>query len=176
MCFTAAVTSLFVFIENWGNWLKENWWLPIVAFSITFVILVMMCYCVFLFRKPPCNYILLIIFTSAESIIISYICIHYAPRLILYAVGVTALLCILLALFAAFAPCDFTTCWPLVLVALFGLVVTGILFIFFSNRVLLLIITCAAIMIFSFVLVIDIQMIIGGKHSNQYDEDDYPDN
>ncbi|XP_068143197.1 protein lifeguard 1 [Drosophila tropicalis] len=173
MCFTAIVTSSFVFNESWGDWLKEHWWIAVVALCIDMVIIIMMCYCVFLFRKPPCNYILLIIFTCAKSIAISFICVHYAQRLVLYAVGVTALLCIVLTLFAMFAPCDFTSCWPLVLVALFGLAITGIFFIFFSSRLFHLIIVCAALIIFSFILVIDIQMIIGGKHSNQYDEDDY---
>ncbi|XP_017151363.1 protein lifeguard 1 [Drosophila miranda] len=170
---TTAILAIFVTNEDAKSWLFRNFWIVIVALVTTFVILIMCCYCPFLFRKKPINYILLMIYVAGESIIISFISMKYLPSQVLMAIGYTALLVVALALFARFAPCDFTGCGPYLMIILLVMVVMCIVMFFYRSFWLLIIFCSLGILVFSLYLVVDIQMMIGGKHKNQYDEEDY---
>ncbi|EDW29361.1 GL18462 [Drosophila persimilis] len=170
---TTAILAIFVTNEDAKSWLYRNSWIVIVAIAATLVILIMCCYCPFLFRKKPINYILLMIFVAGESILISFISMRYLPSQVLMAIGYTALLVVALALFARFAPCDFTGCGPYLLIFCLVLFVMAIVMFFYRSFWLLILFCSLGILVFSLYLVVDIQMMIGGKHKNQYDEEDY---
>ncbi|XP_034474444.1 protein lifeguard 1 [Drosophila innubila] len=172
LAITAGITCIFVFIESPRHWLSEHGWLFYVAIGIYMILSLALFCCLSLARKVPINYILLILCTVAESIIVSVICLLYDPLKILSAVGITVAVCLILALFAAFAPCDFTGCGPFLCIFAIVLVLLGIVNIFIRDRTLIWIFVCAGILLFSMYIVYDIQMMVGG-HKNEYSEEDY---
>merc|ERR550539_917777 len=63
-------------------------------------------------RKSPQNYILLTIFTVAESVMVGFICIQYTKESVLIALGITALIVLSLTIFACQTSYDFTGFGP----------------------------------------------------------------
>ncbi|XP_034100919.1 protein lifeguard 1 [Drosophila albomicans] len=172
LAITAGITCIFVFVESANLWLREHIWITFIAIGIFMILsMVLMCY-IQVARKVPINYILLILCTVSMSIMVSASCLWHEPMQILTAVGITAAVCIALALFAAFAPWDFTGCGPFLCILMLVLVLLGIVNIFVHSRTLLWIIVCVGILLFSMYLVYDVQMMVGG-HKNQYSEEDY---
>merc|ERR1719422_2081212 len=95
---------------------KENPSLTMVLLfgSLTVSVGVM---CVFmcspgLMRKVPQNYILLLVFTLAESVMVGFICASYTQESVLIAMGLTALVVVALTLFACQTTYDFTGLGP----------------------------------------------------------------
>ncbi|XP_022226140.2 protein lifeguard 1 [Drosophila obscura] len=170
---TTGVMAIFVTNDDAKDWLLKHLWLVIIAVCVQMVILIMVCYCPFLFRKKPINYVLLSIFVAAESITLSFITMRYLPAQVLMAIGYTGLLVTALALFARFAPCDFTGCGPYLLVLFLVMLIMGIVMIFYRSYWLLCVYCSLGILVYSLYLVVDIQMMIGGTHKNQYSEEDY---
>lgn len=59
-------------------------------------------------RRSPTNYLLLTLFTAAESVMVGFICIQYTQESVLIALGLTAFLVLALSLFACQTKVDFT--------------------------------------------------------------------
>merc|ERR1719162_2792681 len=77
-----------------------------------------------LMRSSPTNYILLFIFTMAESVLVGFICIQYTQESVLIVTAVTAFVVFGLTLFACQTTYDFTGCGPYLMCAmlvLFGM-------------------------------------------------------
>lgn len=90
------------------------------------------------------------------------------------AFGVCAILVLALTLFAAFAPCDFTSCWVFLFILAIAMLILGIVTIFFYSRILHLIFASIGILFYSLYLVVDIQRMVGGRNQSlQFDEDEY---
>lgn len=88
------------------------------------------------------------------------------------AFGIVTAMVILLALFARFAPCDFTGCWTLVFVLCITLLLLCILAWIFP--IILLLYYSFGVLAYSIFLVIDLQLLMGGKtHRRQFDEEDF---
>jgi len=144
-----------------------------------------MCLCVCrpdLMRSYPTNYIILGIFTLAESILIGFVGAQYTQESVLIVAGVTALVVSGLSLFACQTSYDFSGWGPYLFVAL--LVGCGFSFAFLGAAMfglagtaafqgLRLVFACCMAMLFSFYIVYDTQLIIGGKHQNMFAIDDY---
>jgi FtsH-binding integral membrane protein len=80
------------------------------------------------------------------------------------AVGVCALVCIGLAVFAFQTKIDFTIATGLAYVLLLNLLMFGIFAGIFNSNILNIAYSVLGSLLFSFYLVIDVQLIIGGKH------------
>merc|ERR1719379_2227595 len=71
-----------------------------------------------LMRQSPQNYIILFVFTLAESVLVGFICVQYTKESVLIVLAVTALVVFALTLFACQTTYDFTGCGPYLLCAL----------------------------------------------------------
>ncbi|SPP90003.1 protein lifeguard 1-like [Drosophila guanche] len=89
---------------------------------------------------------------------------------VLMAFGYPGLLVTALALFARFAPCDFSGCGPYLLVLFLVMLPMVIVMIFYRTHLMLCIYCSLGILVYSLNLVVDIQMM---NHKNQYSEEDY---
>merc|ERR1719359_1889034 len=78
---------------------------------------VFMC-CPGVMRKTPTNYMILCIFTLAESVMVGFICVQYTQRSVLIALAITALVVCSLSLFACQTSYDFTGMGPYLFCAL----------------------------------------------------------
>ncbi|KAJ0171849.1 hypothetical protein K1T71_012612 [Dendrolimus kikuchii] len=128
-------------------------------------------------RNPPCNYMCLLITVISMSIICAFITMRYDTKIIIYALLATVI-AVTICTFLALTKFDFTS-WLLyvVIIALALSAVTMILavakFAFgFYMKPLHIAILIAGLIMNCVMLVIELQMVLGGK-SVELSEDDY---
>lgn len=135
-----------------------------------------------LMRQSPTNYIILFVFTLAESVLVGFICIEYTKQSVLIVTAVTAFVVFGLTLFACQTSYDFTGWGPYLMCAV--LVLMGMSFCFWiaymlglagtqAFQTMRLVYAGLSAIIFSFYIVYDTQLIVGGKHGRQFAIDDY---
>lgn len=151
--------------------------------SLTVSIVIM---CVFicapgLMRQAPMNYILLGLFTVAESALIGFICLHTQAS-VLIALAITSLTVAALTLFACQTSWDFTGAGPYLLCACmvmlglgFAMSIAAMVGLHSSPAFQTIRIFYAALgaLLFSAYLVFDTQLIVGGKHLYRFAIDDH---
>jgi hypothetical protein len=135
-----------------------------------------------LMRQFPWNYIILFLFTVAEAILVGLISVQYTQESVLIALGITTFVVFGLTLFACQTKMDFTGCGPYLFVGMLCLMAFGF-FIWLGSfflgseafTTLRLLYACGGATLFSFYLVYDTQLIVGGKHQrrNEFSLDDY---
>lgn len=128
-------------------------------------------------RTVPTNYICLLCFTLATSIIVGMVTSLYPPQIVFGAVVMTVIIVLALAAFAVQTKYDFTSFAPYVFIlfismSLAGIVITLLVSVY-SVDTAMSIYAAIGVVIFSLFLVFDIQMIIGGRHKYQFGVDDY---
>ena len=121
------------------------------------------------------SYIFLGLFTVAESVLLGVVCAAYTVDSIMIAVGVTALLTVGLVLFATTTKQDFTGAGPYLFLALWMLMIYGFMLSFFPYfRSVQTAYSLIGVVIFSFYVVFDVQLILGGKHNRfKFGVDEY---
>ncbi|KAL1516995.1 hypothetical protein ABEB36_000818 [Hypothenemus hampei] len=147
LAITAGFIALFCFEQNSKKFSQKNQLLLITSVVTMLVIIIILFYCSNFRRKTPANYIFLIIFTIAEGFLVGTI-----------SVGVTAVVCLSLTIFAFQTKWDFTGCGGTLLVLLVILLLFGILcsFSFFRNDILDLVYASLGALLFSFFMVFDV--------------------
>ena len=143
--------------------------LLLVTYFASFCALV----CCNLHRKVPINYILLGVFTVCVSLIVGVTCAETEPKIVLEAATLTFAVVIGLTVYAMTTKTDFTFCGPLLYI--FGTVfATAGIMAFLFGVDMGLGYSIIGVILFSFYLIYDTQLIIGGKHKKyQFDKDDY---
>ncbi|KAH8241075.1 hypothetical protein KR026_011591, partial [Drosophila bipectinata] len=171
---TTAITAPFVFVKEARRWAWRHRWIMFIGMGIIIFIHFIMCCCKNCFTSSPCKWILFVLYMLAHSIVVAVLATIYAPILILMAFGICAILVLALTLFAIIAPCDFTSCWVFLFLLGIAMMLIGIVCIFVYMPILHLIFASLGILLYSLYLVVDIQMIVGGKHRrHQFEEDEY---
>lgn len=169
---TAGFTVAVFESDNFRNYLHENLWILIVSMVLSIVcIYAIGCYRT-LARSVPINYILLSIFTLAESILVAAISSQYDASTVMIAAALTAAATVGLTIYAFNTKTDFTVCGGILFVLCLVLLVATILGIFIRNRWLQLVISCCGALLFSVYLVYDTQLLLG-KHQNSLGIDEY---
>lgn len=86
--------------------------------------------------------------------------------------GSTVLICVCLAIFALWFPCDFTGYGPFLCVAGLVTMAIGLLAFLLKDPILRMVYLGIALLVISMYLVYDIQLMVG-RHKNQYSQQDY---
>uniref|UniRef100_A0A0K8TNG4 Putative n-methyl-d-aspartate receptor glutamate-binding subunit n=1 Tax=Tabanus bromius TaxID=304241 RepID=A0A0K8TNG4_TABBR len=170
---TCGVIALFVFHEKTKFWVMRNTYVFYIALGVMLVTMIMLVCCGDLRRKSPTNLIVLGIFTLAESLLLGISAARFNSEEVLMAVGITAAVCIGLTLFALQTKWDFTVCGGVLFVALIIFFIFGIVAIFFSSRTLSLVYSSLGALLFSFYLIYDTQLMLGGKHKMSISPEEY---
>lgn len=156
--------------------------LLLVSMVLSIGTMCIFCCCPQLMRKSPQNYIILFLFTLAESICVGMISVQYTTQSVVMAFGILTVVVFALTLFACQTSVDFTGCGPYLFVGILCLMSFGFfmwLGSFFlsaaSMNFMNILYACCGALLFSFYIVYDTQLIIGGKHqrSNEFCIDDY---
>ncbi|KAM6202304.1 protein lifeguard 2-like [Rhynchocyon petersi] len=129
-----------------------------------FVILLVLACCGKLRRQVPANYILLALFTILQGLLLGTVSVFYNAEEVLWAIGATALVTLSLTLFALQTKWDFTLLNGVLLAFLFILLIYGILVIVLRSYWLHLVYAALGTVVFSFYLVMDVQLMVGGRH------------
>ncbi len=123
-------------------------------------------------RTVPTNYILLLIFTICESWLVSMVAGNYSPDIVLAAFGMTAGMTLGLTVYALTTKADFTVMWAGIWMFGFSILMFGLFAIIFQSEVLYMFYCVLVVVLFGFYLIIDTQLILGGKRY-ELSEDEY---
>jgi FtsH-binding integral membrane protein len=114
-------------------------------------------------RNVPWNYIILLLFTLAESYIVGFICAFSNPKIVFMAATMTMIIVIFLTIYAATTKTEITIYGSLLFLisaALFCLIIFNL---FFRIKLLYVIISSISVIIFGIYIVYDTQLILGTK-------------
>ena len=165
-CIFSMTSSSFqkFFISNIGLF-----WLTI--FLIIIIPFIIIC-CPNVMRKTPINYIILFIFTFSESYIVGFICSYYSAKIVFMATFMTFTMVFTLTIYAITTKNDFTMQGGLLFI-LGSVFALFIIFGFFTNnKIFHVILSLAGVLLFSFYLIYDTQLIIGNR-KELIEVDDY---
>lgn len=154
-------------------YVKSHPGLSLIAIVVTFGTLIALACCEDARRKTPTNYILLFVFTLAESFLLAVTVSRYYPSQVLIALGLTTLICFALTIFALQTKIDFTVMGGFLMIAAIVLLVVSIVAIFFPSKLMTLIIASAGALIFSLYLLYDTQLMVGGDHKYSISPEEY---
>lgn len=144
-----------------------------ISFGVIIVVMIILVCCGETRRKSPMNFILLFLFTLAESFVLAANATFYDADAVAMAVGITAAVCLGLTLFAFQTKYDFTLCGGFLFVAVIILLLFGIIAIFVHNKIFQLVYASLGALLFSFYLVYDTQLMLGGKHKYSISPEEY---
>eukprot|EP00929_Paragymnodinium_shiwhaense_P099476 TRINITY_DN6113_c1_g1_i1.p1 TRINITY_DN6113_c1_g1~~TRINITY_DN6113_c1_g1_i1.p1 ORF type:complete len:266 (+),score=53.43 TRINITY_DN6113_c1_g1_i1:93-890(+) len=175
---TVAVAAPIAFVLG-PTWVARNIWLYYLGIAGSLGILCgALCCCQDALRKFPTNYMLLFSFTLFESILVGCISAMYSPVAVIMAAATTIFVFLGLTAYACLTKTDFTGMGPYLMAAL--LVMIG-----FSFTLMLLSMfvplpswlhtshAFVGVLLFCFYIVFDTQLIVGGRHKNEFSVDDY---
>lgn len=129
---------------------RELFWVAVV---LLFGTMIAMACCESVRRTSPTNFIMLGIFTVAQSFMLGMMTSHLPYDTVMLAVGATAVVCLALTLFAFQTKFDFTLCNGVLFVALIIFMVFGLVAMFFPNRTMHLIYASFGALLFSIYLI-----------------------
>lgn len=173
LLFTFGVVALFVFHKPTSEFANKNSGLVLAACLITLVVVIAMACCESARRSFPTNFICLSIFTAAESFLVGAIAGRYQAESVFLAVGITAILCLALTLFALQTKYDFTACGGFLLAAMVCLLIFGIVAMFWRAHIVQTIYAgCGALLACVF-LIYDTQIMMGGEHKYSISPEEY---
>lgn len=170
---TAAMIALFIFVDPIKEYSRDNPWMWILAFVLTFVIIIVLACCPDFRRKSPMNFVLLFVFTLCEGFLLGGVSGHYDKDEVLMAVGITAIVTLALTVFAFQTKWDFTMMGGLLFVLVIVLFCFGLLCAIIQSRFLNLMYASIGALIFSAYIVFDTQMMLGGKHKYSISPEEY---
>ena len=157
-----------LFLENYGKYNQEPntaFWAVFAVSAIAGFIIVLAMACVKTLRVAvPINFILLAVFTVAESLLLGLACMLYEGEVVLIAAAATAAVVIALTAFSFQTKIDFTILRGLMFCVLFVFILFGFLISIFAAtggniRIINLVYAAIGVLIFSVYLVIDTQVI-----------------
>jgi len=170
------LTCLLSFIamesKSYQNFLLNH--IGLIYFFIFLIIVIsfiIQC-CSNLMQSVPQNYIILFLFTFAESYLISFICAFSNHKLVFMASFMTFIICLSLTLYAINTKSDFTTKGGILFILCAGLILFSIFGLFTNNKFFHILICTIGVILFGFYLIYDTQLIIGNK-SELIEMDDY---
>merc|ERR1719453_205094 len=112
-------------------------------------------------RIFPTNYLLLAGFTITEGMLVGVICSQYTLASVLAAVFATGILVLGLTVYAVTTKSDFTGMGGYIFAALLVLFIFGIFTMFMPFPFMETVYCCLGILVFSFYLIFDTQLIMG---------------
>ncbi|EDL84363.1 rCG41106, isoform CRA_b [Rattus norvegicus] len=156
---TAAIISIFVFCEAVRKWIIAMPWFMYALLDIR--------------RQVPANYILLVFFTILEGLLLGSMSVFYKADEILWATGATTAVTLVLTLFALQTKWDFTLLNGMLFVFTSVLVIYGIVTLVVRSYWLHLVYSALGTLLFSMYLVMDVQMMVGGRYHYEIDPEEY---
>jgi protein lifeguard len=172
---TIGIATPFVVMDTdtIRDFIGANIWLLWLSLAISFSCMIVFACCPSTLRSYPLNYAIMTLFTCAEGILVGIICSYYTVQSVLVAVGTVAVITLALSVFAIQTKWDFTGWGPYLMVATLVLLIFGFVIGFFPYNSTATKIYCGiGTLIFSFYLIYDTQLIVGGR-KNQLSIDDY---
>ena len=173
LALSAAIISIPMTSDKARIWIDTHWGLMIAAMVLSIVVSCTMICCLQLTRMVPINYVLMTIFTLCEAYMLAGIAAKYDQEVVIQAAVTTAGVTLALTMFACFTSADFVLIGPiLVLILSLSLCMSMMfMFVFMFNK-LHTFYCMMGVIIYSIYLIVDTQLIMGGKRY-EIELDDY---
>jgi FtsH-binding integral membrane protein len=150
------------------NHIGISYLMIVITIILPFIIIC----CNDIMNKIPQNYIILFLFTFAESYLVSFICALSNPKLVFMASLMTFIMVFSLTYYAYNTENDMTTQGSTLFICSIGLILFSFFGIFTRNKLFHVLICVFGVVLFGFYLVYDTQIIIGTK-SEMIEMDNY---
>ncbi|XP_051791947.1 protein lifeguard 1-like [Erpetoichthys calabaricus] len=170
---TVGIICMFIYWETPKMWIRAHSWFTFATFPAAFVLIIVLTCCSDIRRRVPLNFVFLILFTAVEGLMLGSTAAFFQADEVMWAVAATGIVCFSLSIFALQTKWDFTTLSGIIWVFLWTLIASGILFAIIRSRWLSIVYAGSGTLIFSIYLVIDTQMMLGGKHRYSIDPEEY---
>jgi FtsH-binding integral membrane protein len=174
---TTGVVLMLSYIDSVHDYVKDHSWVLYTSLAVTLVFIFILICVTEARRTVPWNYVCLIVFTVAESVLVGVIASTYAREAVTMAIGITAAVSIGLTLFAFNTKFDFTVYGGFLFVALIVLLMFGIFAPIFATNdnleILNLVYASLGALIFGFYLVFDTQLMMGVNHRYAISPEEY---
>lgn len=169
---TTIFTLFSMYWTSWKHFQMNHIGLAWIMIALTFILPIIIICCPGPMRQVPQNYIVLFLFTFAESYLVSFICAMSKPQLVFMAAFMTFCLVVSLTIYALTTKTDFTMQGGLLFIfgCAFGLF--SLFGLFTNNRIFHIILCAGGIILFGLYLIYDTQLILG-KQGESLDIDDY---
>jgi FtsH-binding integral membrane protein len=162
---TFGMVALFSLVPSVKQAVQSSPALVWGAYVMTFVIVLVLACCEGPRRHFPTNYILLFSFTICEGYLVGVIASLYSPHAVFLATITTVVIVVSLTIYAWQTKIDFTWMGGILLCVLISFSLMGFFMWFFPyNPITNKIYAALGALIFSFYLLYDTQLLIGGKH------------
>jgi len=170
---TAAVAAPLVKDGEVRTWIHSHGESLVIGVSVLNIVLICaMACCRTATRSFPTNYIMLFAFTATEGFLVGVICSAYTVDSVLYAVIATGILVGALTVYAITTKSDFTGMGVYLFAFLLVLLIFGLFCWIFPSKIMEQVYCCLGILLFSFYLIFDTQLIMG-KGELRLGIDDY---
>eukprot|EP00929_Paragymnodinium_shiwhaense_P018456 TRINITY_DN12915_c0_g1_i1.p1 TRINITY_DN12915_c0_g1~~TRINITY_DN12915_c0_g1_i1.p1 ORF type:complete len:288 (-),score=60.62 TRINITY_DN12915_c0_g1_i1:175-963(-) len=175
---TVIVASPIAFVLG-RVWVLQNMWLYYMSLACSLGIMcAATCCCSEMLRTFPANYAILFTFTFFEALLVGCVSAMYSPQAVIMAAGTTVFVFLGLTAYACFTKTDFTGMGPYLMAALMAMISFSFMCMMLSFFMdlppwLHTAYAFCGVLLFSFYIVYDTQLIVGGKHKNAFSVDDY---
>lgn len=174
LALTAAIAGPLVFSRAAQLWLMANLWVVGLAAATTLITMLVMVCIPSTARSYPGNYIMLFLFTASEGLLVGVTASAYTVPSVIMALVMTVLIVAGLTVYACTTKDDFTGAGPYLFAFLWGMIVFGIILIFFPSPFAQKLYAGMGAILFCMYIVYDTQLIMGGKnHRYKFGLDDY---
>jgi len=161
-------------------WVMSHLWLyKLAVFGSLGLVVGVVCCCQQAARTYPTNYMFLLLVTVCQAVAVGFITTRYSSNAVLLALAATVVVFCGLTLYACFTKSDFTGFGPYLFAALWGMISMSLVLMIFSMYMPIpatadKLFAVLGVILFSFYVVYDTQLIIGGDHKqHQFSVDDY---
>ena len=169
---TTILCLIAMISKSYQSFLINNISLAYLMIFFTIILPIIIICCPDTMSKVPMNYIILLLFTIAESYLVSFICAFSNPKIVFMAAFMTFAMVISLTIYAITTSTDMTLNGSILFIGCCSLFLFSFFLIFTNNKLLHIIFCIAGIIILGFYLIYDTQLIIGNK-SYCVEMDDY---
>ena len=162
---TTIITMIFCFNESVKQWSQTSTAQGFMIANIVILLvteIVLVC-CDGVRRKHPLNLVILFVFTLSLSFMVAVIASSYDVNAVFVAAAATCLIVLSLTLFSLQTKYDFTGAGPYLFVFLMCFIIFGLFAAIFHSEVVHVLYACIGVLLFSFYLVYDTQLIVGGR-------------
>jgi len=173
---TTAIAVPFQFMSK--PQIQASSWLLGVSTAVLIGTMCAMICCAESLRKYPQNYIFLGVLTTAMGVLVGFTSAMYTWQSVVLAAGITVGIFLGMTIFAWTTNTDFTGYGPylfgaLMCMMMFGFTISILAMFGVTIEWMMMLYDFLGVLLFTFFIVFDTQMIIGGNHKVQFSIDDY---
>ncbi|XP_072431868.1 protein lifeguard 1 [Chiloscyllium punctatum] len=170
---TIGIICMFLYWPTLNVWVTQTYWFTYALFPAILILIITLSCCDGVRRKAPWNFMLLLLFTTLEGLLLGAVSVFYGADAVMWAVGATTFVSLGLTLFSLQTKWDFTARSGILFVVLLVLIAFGILCAIIQSFWLHIVYASLGTLVFSIYLVVDTQLMLGGKHRYSLSPEEY---